>query len=121
MAFPCNQFGRQEPGSPNDIKAFAEGYGVEVNKDTSNFHLMHKVDVNGKGTSPVYNFLKKHAGSGDIRWNFHTKFIVQCNDAKDTCDITRHDNVGCVKALEKAGLPDLDLGGGKKRKRAEEM
>lgn len=72
LAFPCNQFGGQEPGTNEEIKAFAtEKYGVQ-------FDMFAKIDVNGKKADPLYNFLKKKQGGtlGDfIKWNF-SKFLV---------------------------------------------
>ena len=72
LAFPCNQFGSQEPGSNDEIKAFAENKKV-------NFDMFSKIYVNGAGTHPLYIYLK-HKQSGlftnDIKWNF-SKFL--CN------------------------------------------
>ncbi len=72
LAFPCDQFGHQEPGSDEQIKSFCEvNYGVE-------FPLFAKIDVNGDGAHPLYKFLKSEKGGmlGDsIKWNF-TKFLV---------------------------------------------
>ena len=77
MAFPCNQFGNQEPGTPEEIHAFANGkYGAE-------FPFHSKIEVNGKETHPIYNFLRstselknpKSAGTKVIQWNF-AKFLV---------------------------------------------
>lgn len=72
LGFPCDQFGRQEPGSDAEIKSFCEiNYGVT-------FPLFAKIDVNGPGESPVYTFLKRQKGGilGDaIKWNF-TKFLI---------------------------------------------
>ena len=73
LGFPCNQFGRQEPGSASDIREFCtRNYGVS-------FPMMAKVDVKGDDQHPVYAWLtqKELNGSGDhnVRWNFH-KFLV---------------------------------------------
>ncbi len=72
LAFPCDQFGHQEPGSDEEIKSFCEmNYGVE-------FPLFSKIDVNGDDEHPLYTFLKSEKGGllGDsIKWNF-TKFLV---------------------------------------------
>ena len=73
LGFPCNQFGKQEPGSHQEIQEFCElNYGVS-------FQMFEKIDVNGKNASPLYEFLKKEArgifGSESIKWNF-TKFLV---------------------------------------------
>lgn len=70
LAFPCNQFGRQEPGTSEEILEFAtEEYGVE-------FTIMEKVDVNGPNASLVYKYLKAKAGPATIGWNFATYFVV---------------------------------------------
>ena len=70
LAFPCNQFGGQEPGTNEEIKAFAA-------KKNASFDLFSKVHVNGPGTHPLYIYLK-HKQSGlftnDIKWNF-SKFL----------------------------------------------
>lgn len=63
LAFPCNQFGKQEPESETSIETFAKGKGVE-------FRMMSKVDVNGPDASIVYKYLKKEAGPSTIGWNF---------------------------------------------------
>jgi glutathione peroxidase len=72
LAFPCDQFGHQEPGENDEIKEFCElNYGVE-------FPLFSKIDVNGDNAHPLYKFLKSAKGGllGDaIKWNF-TKFLV---------------------------------------------
>jgi glutathione peroxidase len=98
VAFPCNQFGRQEPGTPEQIKSFAEGKGLTVNTPDSNFKLMGKVDVNGTGTHPVYKFLKSNTFDDDIEWNFTTKFIVKCT-GDDVCSISRIDGREVPSAL----------------------
>ena len=73
LAFPCNQFGKQEPGNAQTISAFCElNYGVT-------FPVLAKVDVNGSGTEPLFEHLKQAApgvlGTTRIKWNF-TKFLV---------------------------------------------
>ncbi|KAJ0090697.1 hypothetical protein Patl1_12600 [Pistacia atlantica] len=75
LAFPCNQFGGQEPGSNPEIKDFA------CTRFKAEFPIFDKVDVNGPNTAPVYQFLKSSAGGflGDlIKWNFE-KFLVDKN------------------------------------------
>lgn len=69
MAFPCNQFGGQEPETCDKIKLFAESKGVD-------FMMMDKVDVNGRNTSPVFKLLKKSTKTRNIKWNFNTYFVV---------------------------------------------
>lgn len=73
LAFPCNQFGAQEPGNETEIKNFCSlNYNVT-------FPLFGKIDVNGKNAEPLYEFLKKEEpgilGTELIKWNF-TKFLV---------------------------------------------
>ena len=73
LAFPCNQFGGQEPGSEEDIQSFCD-----LNYQTS-FPLFSKIEVNGAASHPLYAHLKEQApgvlGSKRIKWNF-TKFLV---------------------------------------------
>jgi glutathione peroxidase len=73
LGFPCNQFGKQEPGSDAEIQEFCSStYGVT-------FPLFAKVDVNGGGAHPLFVFLKARQrgllGASAIKWNF-TKFLV---------------------------------------------
>ena len=73
LGFPCNQFGKQEPGGNDEIGEFCEiNYGVS-------FPMFEKIDVNGDDAAPLYNYLKDSApgilGSKKIKWNF-TKFLV---------------------------------------------
>lgn len=73
IGFPCNQFGKQEPGSEAEIGAFCKkNYGVT-------FPLSRKVDVNGPAAHPLWKHLAKVApgllGTTAIKWNF-TKFLV---------------------------------------------
>ena len=73
LGVPCNQFGEQEPGSPQEIATFCSTtYGVT-------FPMTEKIDVNGEGRHPLYEVLtaKEDAegAAGDIQWNFE-KFLV---------------------------------------------
>ncbi|MEE2025108.1 glutathione peroxidase [Alkalimonas mucilaginosa] len=73
LAFPCNQFGGQEPGSDQEIQQFCQlNYGVS-------FPVMAKVQVNGPEAEPLFEFLKNQARgllkTRAIKWNF-TKFLV---------------------------------------------
>jgi glutathione peroxidase len=73
LGFPCNQFGQQEPGGPEEIGAFCQmNYGVS-------FPMFDKVDVNGPKAHPLYQYLKDEQpgvlGTKNIKWNF-TKFLV---------------------------------------------
>lgn len=97
LAFPCNQFGHQEPASNPEIRRFAEGFGISVNTQGSSFLLTDKVDVNGPSEHPVWSFLKKHGGAGDVQWNFWTKFVITCRE--ESCNIARHNDVTLKKAL----------------------
>lgn len=73
LGFPCNQFGGQEPGSSEEILAFA------TEKYDANFPIFAKVEVNGDGACELYQYLKSQQprpdGEADIAWNF-TKFLV---------------------------------------------
>jgi glutathione peroxidase len=73
LAFPCNQFGSQEPGNEAEIKSFCE-----LNYHTT-FPLFAKIDVNGDEAAPLYQYLKSEEkgifGTEAIKWNF-TKFLV---------------------------------------------
>jgi glutathione peroxidase len=73
LGFPCNQFGKQEPGDSGQIAEFCElNFGVT-------FPLFEKVDVNGSDAAPVFDYLKVEApgllGTEGIKWNF-TKFLI---------------------------------------------
>lgn len=74
LAFPCNQFGNQEPGSNEEIKNFCSS------KYNVTFRLFDKIDVNGSNKSPLYAILTDNpvTGKGDIKWNFE-KFIIGKN------------------------------------------
>lgn len=71
VGVPCNQFGAQEPGKPEEIATFCKmNYGVT-------FPLLEKQEVNGPGRSPLYRWLigSEAGGGADISWNFE-KFVV---------------------------------------------
>jgi len=72
LGFPCNQFGAQEPGDAAQIEQFcSRNYGVS-------FPMFAKVDVNGGGAHPLYQYLKGEKSGllgSSIKWNF-TKFLV---------------------------------------------
>ncbi len=73
LGFPCNQFGKQEPGDEEEIEQFCD-----LNFAVS-FPLFSKVDVNGGNAHPLYRHLTREApgvlGSKRIKWNF-TKFLI---------------------------------------------
>ena len=73
LAFPCNQFGGQEPGTNEQITEFCSlNYG-------NTFPIFSKIDVNGENAHPLFNFLtsekKGLLGTQKIKWNF-TKFLI---------------------------------------------
>ncbi len=73
LAFPCNQFGAQEPGSTADIADFC------TTRFQTTFPLFEKIDVNGDNAHPLYKHLKSTVkgimGTERIKWNF-TKFLI---------------------------------------------
>lgn len=77
LAFPCNQFGGQEPGTHDEILAFSEKFNAR-----DKFTFFEKADVNGAKTREVFGYLKRKLPnddtSTDIRWNF-AKFLVDAN------------------------------------------
>ncbi|SIO00193.1 glutathione peroxidase [Parasphingorhabdus marina DSM 22363] len=82
LAFPCNQFGNQEPGDADEIKNFCS-----LNYDVS-FPLMAKIEVNGADADPLWKHLKSEKSGllgSRIKWNF-TKFLVD----RDGNVVARH-------------------------------
>ena len=76
LGFPCNQFGAQEPGSAEEIRAFVtDNYDID-------FPMFAKIEVNGDGACELYDWLKsEQPGEGDspdITWNFE-KFLVNAD------------------------------------------
>lgn len=76
LAFPCNQFANEEPGSHEEILDFVRRYDPEM---PSKLQFFEKADVNGSNEREVYAFLKQALpakdGSKDISWNFE-KFLI---------------------------------------------
>lgn len=73
LGFPCNQFGKQDPGQDGEIEEYCQlNYGVS-------FNMFSKIEVNGANAHPLFNYLKDQArgvlGSKAIKWNF-TKFLI---------------------------------------------
>jgi glutathione peroxidase len=73
IGFPSNEFGKQDPGSNDEIAGFCQkNYGVS-------FPMMAKVEVNGEGAHPLWKWLtsekKGLLGTQAVKWNF-TKFLV---------------------------------------------
>jgi len=91
LGFPCNQFGKQEPGDARAIAEFCEhSYGVT-------FPMFAKIDVNGDNAHPLYRFLKAERPGllgSQIKWNF-TKFLV----GRDGRVVARHAPTTTPKAL----------------------
>ncbi len=73
LGFPCNQFGKQEPGTEEQIAQFCE------TRFSVSFPMYAKVEVNGSGAHPLYDFLTREKrgllGTKAIKWNF-SKFLV---------------------------------------------
>lgn len=72
LGFPCNQFGKQDPGTNKEISEFCLlNYGVS-------FTMFEKIEVNGENAHPIYKFLKENTKGilgSEIKWNF-TKFLI---------------------------------------------
>jgi glutathione peroxidase len=72
LGFPCNQFGRQEPGNAAQIEEFCESnYAIS-------FPMFDKIDVNGGNAHPLYQYLRAEKSGllgSSIKWNF-TKFLI---------------------------------------------
>jgi glutathione peroxidase len=103
VGFPCNQFGGQEPGTPEQIAEFCSTtYGVS-------FPMFEKIEVNGEGRHPIYTELTAVADAGgeagDVQWNFE-KFLVAPDGAVlgRFRPMTTPDDPDLVAAIE-ASLP----------------
>jgi glutathione peroxidase len=99
LGFPCNQFGRQEPGTEAEIKEFCStNYNVS-------FPMFSKIDVNGENAAPIYKYLTskdaKPAGKGEISWNFE-KFLIdrEGNLVNRFAPRTKPSDPELIKALE---------------------
>ena len=69
LAFPCNQFGAQEPGTDAEILEFA------TSKYDATFPMFSKIEVNGDGACELYQWLRAETDGADIGWNFE-KFLI---------------------------------------------
>jgi glutathione peroxidase len=101
LGFPCNQFGGQEPGSPEEIATFCStNYGIS-------FPMFEKIDVNGPDRHPIYTELVEVADldghDGDIRWNFE-KFLVDPDG-----EVTRFSPMVTPEAPELVGAIEAAL------------
>ena len=97
LAFPCNSFGYQEPGSNEDIQSFCARHNVT-------FPVFGKLDcVGGEGSSPLFQFLTRKIGGGffgdNLKWNFH-KFLCD----KDGIPIKRYGPASNPKSI----VPDIE-------------
>ena len=99
VGVPCNQFGEQEPGSPDEIATFCSAtYGVT-------FPMTEKIEVNGPGRHALYQALvdtpDAEGHSGDIRWNFE-KFLVDAegNVVERFAPTTTPDDPAVIAAIE---------------------
>ena len=93
LAFPCNQFGSQEPGTNAQIKDFCESFYKVT------FPIFDKIEVNGENSIELYKFLKSDAvglGTEDIKWNF-TKFLVN----RDGVPVKRYASAITPEAIDK--------------------
>ena len=93
IGFPCNQFGKQEPGDADKIGSFCKDhYGVE-------FDMFDKIEVNGPGACPLYKHLTalatKPKGAGDVSWNFE-KFLID-RSGKGGRRFRTQDETGCQR------------------------
>lgn len=93
LGFPCNQFGKQDPGNNKEISEFCLiNYGVT-------FPMFQKVEVNGDKAHPLFKFLKNEAPGvigNNIKWNF-TKFLVD----KDGSIINRYASAKKPESIER--------------------
>jgi glutathione peroxidase len=69
LAFPCNQFGEQEPDAEEEIAEFCEDKNVQ-------FQMMEKIAVNGREAHNVYKYLKQKFGPTRVTWNFGTYYLI---------------------------------------------
>jgi len=101
LGFPCNQFGKQEPGGADDISQTCHiNYGVS-------FPMFEKVEVNGAATHPVFRYLKEELPGvlgGRIKWNF-TKFLV----GRDGKPLKRFAPISTPEKMEAAILAALEI------------
>ena len=95
LAFPCNQFGGQEPGTNEQIKEFATARGAK-------YDLFSKIDVNGNDAHPLFKYLKSQQGGilgNSIKWNF-SKFLC----SRSGIPVKRYgpttEPLSCIKDIE---------------------
>jgi glutathione peroxidase len=101
VGIPCNQFGEQEPGSPEEIKTFCSTtYGVT-------FPMTEKIEVNGDGRHELYQQLvdvpdSADGHTGDIRWNFEKFLVGPGGDVTRFGPMVDPEAPELVEAIEKA-------------------
>ncbi|KAG5502132.1 hypothetical protein GH5_05079 [Leishmania sp. Ghana 2012 LV757] len=102
LAFPCNQFAGQEPGSEEEVKQFA------CTRFSAEFPIMEKVHINGENAHPLYRYLKSACkgilGTTMVKWNF-TSFLVD----KDGHPVHRFSPGATADEIEKYLLPLLEV------------
>jgi glutathione peroxidase len=100
LGFPCNQFGAQEPGAPEEIREFCSSrYSVE-------FPLFEKIGVNGPDRHPLYSELTAVADragkAGDVEWNFEKFLVAPDGSVQRFRPGTKPDDPALVAAIEAA-------------------
>jgi glutathione peroxidase len=100
LGFPCNQFGAQEPGAPEEIREFCSSrYSVE-------FPLFEKICVNGPDRHPLYSELTAVADragkAGDVEWNFEKFLVAPDGSVQRFRPGTKPDDPALVAAIEAA-------------------
>lgn len=97
LGFPCNQFGKQEPGSDAEVLQFCSS------KYAVTFPMYSKIEVNGDSAHPLYKAMKKEAGPDKIRWNFE-KFLLDGKGKviKRFSPRTKPDSPELISAIEGA-------------------
>lgn len=112
LAFPCNQFSSQEPGSNAEIQSFCRtNYGVS-------FRVLGKTEVNGPGTEAVWEWMKAERpgllGLKRVKWNFE-KFLI----GRDGLVKGRWASTANPSSLEKAIVEEIEKGEGKEIEKGE--
>ncbi|MGF6562074.1 glutathione peroxidase [Erwinia aphidicola] len=101
LGFPCNQFGKQEPGGTDEIMQTCHiNYGVS-------FPMFEKVEVNGAAAHPLFRYLKDELPGvlgGRIKWNF-TKFLI----GRDGKPLKRFAPIATPEKIEAAILTALEI------------
>ena len=102
LGFPCNQFGAQEPGSPDELAEFCStNYGVT-------FPVSEKIDVNGDGKHAIYGWFQEKF-PGDIEWNFEKFLVARDGQVVARFDPrTKPDAAEVVRAIEQELAKDAE-------------